>query len=83
MVIFVSGSINSGKTTTGRALALTLGADFIDIDDLNDRVPNFDLSKDIPKGIAIAINETNHLIQQGKSVVLSYVIRSEDRQQII
>ena len=83
MVIFISGSINSGKTTTGRALAIKLDAKFIDIDDLNDRIPNFDLAKDISKGIAIAINETNQLTQQGKSVVLSYVIRDADRRQVL
>lgn len=83
MVVFISGSINSGKTTTGRAVAAAIGAEFIDIDDLNDRVPNFDLAKDISKGIAIAIDEANRLIKQSKSVVLSYVIRNQDRQQIL
>ena len=61
MVIFISGSINSGKTTTAKALAKKLEAEFIDIDDLNDRIPNFDLSKDISKGITLAINEINKL----------------------
>lgn len=33
-MIFLSGSINSGKTTTTKALAEKLGADFINVDDL-------------------------------------------------
>jgi adenylate kinase family enzyme len=82
MVIFISGSINSGKTTTSKALAQKLGAEFIDIDDVNDRVSNFDLSTDIPKGIALAIEDINALTDAGKSVVVSYPIRPEDHKQI-
>lgn len=82
MIIFISGSINSGKTTTAKALAEKIGAEFIDIDDLNDRIPNFNLESDIPKGIAIAIDEINKLTQAGKSAVISYPIRREDYEQI-
>lgn len=78
MVIFISGSINSGKTT----LAQKLGAVFIDIDDVNDRIPGFDLSKDIAKGIALALEDINKLTDAGKSVVASYPIRKEDHRQI-
>ena len=59
----------------GILLAKKLEAELIDIDDLNDRIPNFDLS--------IAIDETNKLTRQGKSVVLSYVIRDANRRQVI
>ncbi len=83
MVIFISGSINSGKTTTGRALAKKLNAKFMDIDDVNDRIPNFDLSKDISKGIALAVEDINKLTESGHSVVVSYVIGKEDYYQII
>lgn len=83
MVIFISGSINSGKTTTAKALAQKIGGQFIDIDDVNDRVPNFDLSKDIPKGIALAVEDINELTDEGKSVVVSYPISEKNRQQII
>ncbi len=82
MVIFISGSINSGKTATGKALAKKLNAKFIDIDDINDRIPNFDLSKDIPKGIALAVEEINKLTDSGHSVVVSYVIGKKDYNQI-
>jgi adenylate kinase family enzyme len=83
MVIFISGSINSGKTTTAKALAQKLGAQFIDIDDVNDRVPNFNLATDIPKGIALAIEDINNLTAEGKSVTVSYPISEKNRQQII
>ena len=82
MIVFISGSINSGKTTTGKALSKKLNAKFIDIDDLNDRIPNFDLSKDISKGIDIAINEINNLTNEGYLVVVSYVIRKKDFDQL-
>lgn len=36
MLVFISGSINSGKTTTSKLLAEKLGAKFINVDDLND-----------------------------------------------
>lgn len=83
MVIFISGSINSGKTTTAKALAKKLGAQFIDIDDVNDRIPNFDLSKDISKGIALAIEDINKLTHAGQAVVVSYPLREKDHKQII
>jgi gluconate kinase len=82
MVIFISGSINSGKTTTAQALAKKLGADFIDVDDVNDRIPNFNLAKDIAKGIQLAIEEINTLTAAGHSVVVSDVIRKKDFGQI-
>ncbi|HEU5187316.1 MAG TPA: shikimate kinase [Candidatus Saccharimonadales bacterium] len=82
MVIFISGSINSGKTTTAKALAKKLGAEFIDIDDLKDRITNFDLAKDIPKVIALAIDDINKLTNAGQSVVVSYPIGAKDYKQI-
>ncbi|HEY1645770.1 MAG TPA: shikimate kinase [Candidatus Saccharimonadales bacterium] len=83
MIVFINGSINSGKTTTGKALANKLSAEFVDVDDLNDRIPNFDLSKDIPKSIALAIDEINNLTSNGNTVVVAYPIRKEDHDQII
>lgn len=49
MLVFISGSINSGKTTTAKALARKLSADFVNVDDLNDTIPNFNLATDLDK----------------------------------
>ena len=51
MLVFISGSINSGKTTTARALARKLSADFVNVDDLNDTIPNFNLATDLDKSM--------------------------------
>lgn len=49
MLIFISGSINSGKPTTSQALAERLGAVCINVDDLNYLLPNFNLATDLDK----------------------------------
>lgn len=78
MLVFINGSINSGKTTTAKLLAEKLDAKFLNIDDLNDLIPNFNLATDIPKSFELAIAEINRLTKEGKDVVANYVIRTED-----
>jgi len=78
MLIFISGSINSGKTTTAKALAEQLGAACINVDDLNDKIPNFNLATDLDKSMDLAINTINECIEQGKDVVANYVVREKD-----
>ena len=78
MLIFISGSINSGKTTTSLALAKKLNAEFINVDDLNDTIPNFNLATDLDKSMDLAIHEINKHLSGGKSVVANYVVRQKD-----
>ncbi len=78
MLIFISGSINSGKTATSKALAEKLGADFINVDDLNDTIPNFNLATDLDKSMDLAISEINKSLASGKDVVANYVVRQKD-----
>lgn len=78
MLIFLSGSINSGKTTTARELARKLGADFINVDDLNDTIPNFNLATDLDKSMDLAIRTINKSLARGKDVVANYVVRQKD-----
>jgi broad-specificity NMP kinase len=78
MLIFISGSINSGKTTTARALAEKLGADLINVDDLNDTIPNFNLATDLDKSMDLAIQAINKSLAKGKDVVANYVVRQQD-----
>src|SRR5690606_10220099 len=54
ILVFISGSINSGKTTTSKLLAKKLGAVFINVDDLNDTIPNFNLATDLDKSMDLA-----------------------------
>lgn len=83
MVIFISGSINSGKTTTAKALAQKLGAEFIDGDDVKELIPNFDLSRDVPKVVTLIIQEVNKLIDANQSVVVGYPISQKNYEEII
>lgn len=78
MLVFISGSINSGKTSTSRALAKRLGAAFVNVDDLNDTIPNFNLATDLDKSMDLAINTINDYSRQGKDVVANYVLRQKD-----
>jgi cytidylate kinase len=78
MLVFISGSINSGKTTTAKALSKKLGAEFINVDDLNDTIPNFNLATDLNKSMDLAIQTINDLTRQGKDVVANDVVRQED-----
>lgn len=80
MLVFISGSINSGKTTTSKLLAQKLGAVFINVDDLNDQIPNFNLATDLDKSMDLAITEINKYLAEGKDVVANYVIRERDWQ---
>ena len=62
MLVFISGSINSGKTTTATMLAEQLGAVFINVDDLNDEIPNFNLKTDLDKSMDLAIKRINEFV---------------------
>lgn len=78
MLIFISGSINSGKTTTAYALADRIGAVSINVDDLNDSIPDFDLATDLDKSMDLAIESINKGLAQGRDVVANYVVRQKD-----
>lgn len=78
MLVFISGSINSGKTTTARALARKLSTDFVNVDDLNDTIPNFNLATDLDKSMDLAIKTINESLNKGKDVVANYVVRQKD-----
>lgn len=78
MLVFISGSINSGKTTTSQALAKELGAALVNVDDLNDTIANFNLATDLDKSMDLAIQTINSYTKEGKNVVANYVVRQKD-----
>lgn len=78
MLIFISGSINAGKTTTSQALAKRLGAGFLDVDELNDTIPNFNLETGLDKSMDLAIVKINKSLAAGSDVVANYVVRQRD-----
>lgn len=78
MLVFISGSINSGKTTTSKALTEKIGAAFVNVDDLNDTIPNFNLATDLDKSMDLAIATINAYTRKSKDVVANYVVRQKD-----
>jgi hypothetical protein len=82
MVIFISGSINAGKTTAGKLLAQRLGWEFLDFDQLHETIPGFELSKDLPKVFNKGVQRLNEIDAGGKNVVVSYVIRQKDYERL-
>jgi hypothetical protein len=78
MLIFISGSINAGKTTTSKLLADRIGAALVNVDDLNDTIPNFNLATDLDKSMDLAIQTINEYTRQGQDVVANYVLRKKD-----
>lgn len=78
MLIFISGSINSGKTTTSKLLAKKLDAYFINVDDLNHTIPDFDLKTDLDKSMDLAISKINLHLSKGVDVVANAVVRQKD-----
>jgi hypothetical protein len=78
MIILISGSVNAGKSTTSKLVADKLGAAWLDIDEIAGNIPDFDLNKDIPQVIRLAIEQINKVTDKGKDVVANYVIRQED-----
>ena len=82
MLVFINGSINSGKTSTSKLLAKKIGAVYINVDDLNDTIPNFNLKTDLHKSFDLAIAKINENLESGKDVVANYVVRHNDWQRL-
>lgn len=82
MLVFISGSINAGKTTTAKELAAKINAEFINVDDLNDLIPGFSLGSDLDKSFDLAIAKINEYLANGKDVVANYVVRENDWRRI-
>ena len=79
MLVFISGSVNSGKTTTSEALAKKLGAVCVNVDNLNhELIPNFNLATDLDTSMDIAIKTINEHFDQGRDVVANSVVRQKD-----
>jgi cytidylate kinase len=82
MLIFLSGSVNAGKSTTSKLLAQRLNAEWLDIDEIAHSIPGFDLEKDIPQALQLSIDKINKLADEGKTAVANYVLRQEDYDQL-
>lgn len=82
MLVFISGSINSGKTTTSRAVAKKLGWKFINVDDLTDNVSGFDIYKHLDLAMDLAIQAINDAAIDTENIVANFVVRKEDYERL-
>ncbi len=78
MLIFISGSINAGKTTTSKLLAQELGWENINVDDLTDKIRGFDIYLHLDLAMDLAIKAINSATAEGQNVVANFVVREKD-----
>ncbi len=78
MLIFISGTINAGKTTTAKLLAEKLGWPFINVDDITDQIEGFDIYTHLDVAMDAAITAINAATAEKNNVVANFVARKED-----
>lgn len=79
MIILLNGPINSGKTTTARALlALLPRAAHVEVDTLRDFVPALPLEEAILIALESASAVARMLVRRGHHVVLTYPLGADD-----
>lgn len=75
MIIFLNGSINSGKTTIGKLLQNKLpNTALLEIDTLRDMVSWMPLEKSIPLNLQNSISLIKNFVSQDLNVIVSYPI---------
>ena len=75
MIIFINGSINSGKSTVGQLLAERFNYEFIEFDDIRHTIPEPNIDKALPlvfeKGIKI-LNELDKKMDDKGNLFLRF-----------
>lgn len=72
MIVFINGSINSGKSTVGKILAKELGFEFVEFDDIRSKIPEPNIDKALPQVFEKGIELLNSLHRSNKSVIVDY-----------
>jgi len=72
MIIFINGSINSGKSTVGRLLAKELEYEFVEFDDIRNTISEPDIDKALPLVFEKGIELLNQLHKSNKSIIVAY-----------
>jgi len=72
MIIFINGSINSGKSTVGRLLAEKFNYEFIEFDDIRHTIPEPNIDKALPLVFEKGIKLLNKLDKNGESAIVAY-----------
>jgi uridine kinase len=73
LIIFISGSINSGKTTVSKLLAAKIpNTAHIEVDDLRAMINWMPLEESIPLNLKNALSLTLNFIERNINVIISY-----------
>lgn len=84
MIILISGPINSGKTTVGKALAALLpGSAHLEVDTLRELVHFLPLEEAISINLENAAAITNNLARRGIRVILTYPLGQKDYEYLL
>lgn len=79
MIILISGPINAGKTTIGRALSASLPQTaHVEVDTLREFVPFLPLEEAIPINLENAATIARNFVRRGFGVVLTYPLGQAD-----
>ena len=78
MIIFINGSINSGKSVTGKLLAEKLNFEFIEFDDIRHTMSELKIDEALPMVFEKGIKILNNLIENNKSAVVAYPLSQAD-----
>ena len=79
MIMLLSGSINSGKTTVSKLLVQLLPRTaHVEVDDLDDFIDWMPLLESIPLNLANAAAVTRNFVAFGLNVIISMPLRQED-----
>jgi guanylate kinase len=79
MIIFINGSINSGKTTVSKLLAEKLAKPaFVEIDNLGEFIEWMPIDEAVPINLENAVSVIKNLARRGFNIVAPYPISQED-----
>lgn len=79
MIIFINGTINSGKTTVAKILAQKIpNTANVEIDNLRNFIPWLEISKAISINLENALSVINNFAQHGYNVIVPYPLSQEN-----
>jgi adenylate kinase family enzyme len=79
MIIFISGSINCGKSTVSKLLQEKLGnVALIEIDSLREFIEWMPLEQAIPLNLKNAVSIINNFVAEGLDVIVSYPLSEKN-----
>lgn len=79
MIVFINGSINSGKSTVAKLIAEKLSnTALVEIDSLRDMIEWVPIDEAVPINLENAISVIKNFVKKGLNVVVPYPLSQED-----